>query len=621
MSTDLADLKTEAEAAGLRRQIAEDTAAAASLAPRTALVEEYGNLVINEAWGDRVNPRGYLNDDPTWGIDRNSWSAVQHRDRLDGRMLPILETDDDLRAIQVVARVIAQVSVNAKCATLNLLNWVMGTGFEYGVEPAEGFEPPPQLVAAVQQVVDDFLEDNDWVGDYEREMYRRSIRDGEYFLGLWHTGGGHVQARAIEPEFVRTPSATPPIDRSYTFGVDTRKLDLHHIFGYFVDWTGEGQPDYMPAEQVEHVKRNVDRNVKRGISDFFPIQEALTDVSKLGRNMVKGSSVAAAIAWIEEFAPGVSAAGASGLQSEHRTMTYQQTDQTGRQRTKSVRNYDPATVMYTEAGRQFKPGPLAQANAANFVAINQAALRIIGSNWCMPEYMISSDASNANYASTMVAESPFVKFAVFEQQFYASRFRRMLWKVIAVASAAGRFNRFGTSLGDLRRQLQLVIDPPKVAATDVAADTERRLKLKAAGVLSTETVANEEGADWEVEKGRGAVASEVPTGGDGAAGGGEDDVAAQVAAQAGTEQVIQTSPDLMLNGAQVTAAVAIVTAVAARTLPRDAGIAQLEVLFNLSNEQALRLMGTSGEGPPPAAITEGGNRLRAAARLLWEGYP
>ena len=39
----------------------------------------------------------------------------------------------------------------------------------------------------------------------------------------------------------------------------------------------------------------------------------------------------------------------------------------------------------------------------------QAELRAIGSALAMPEYMISGDSSNANYASTMVAEGPAVK--------------------------------------------------------------------------------------------------------------------------------------------------------------------------------------------------------------------
>ncbi len=61
---------------------------------------------------------------------------------------------------------------------------------------------------------------------------------------------------------------------------------------------------------------------------------------------------------------------------------------------------------------------------------------------------------------------------------------------------------------------------------------------------------------------------------------------------------IETTQETVLNGAQVTAATGIVQSVAAGTMPRDAGIGQLEVLFNLSNDQAERIMGSAGTSTP-----------------------
>ena len=45
-------------------------------------------------------------------------------------------------------------------------------------------------------------------------------------------------------------------------------------------------------------------------------------------------------------------------------------------------------------------------DASSFVAVLQAELRAIAARLVMPEFMFTSDASNANYASTMVAEGP-----------------------------------------------------------------------------------------------------------------------------------------------------------------------------------------------------------------------
>jgi len=75
-------------------------------------------------------------------------------------------------------------------------------------------------------------------------------------------------------------------------------------------------------------------------------------------------------------------------------------------------------------------------------------------------------------------------------------------------------------------------------------------------------------------------------------------------------QPIQTATDLVLNGAQITAATAIVTAVATGAIPRDAGIGQLTILFNLNPEQAESIMGSAGTSTPttpnpnPAADTK-----------------
>ncbi len=55
----------------------------------------------------------------------------------------------------------------------------------------------------------------------------------------------------------------------------------------------------------------------------------------------------------------------------------------------------------------------------------------------LPEFMLTSDASNANYASTMVAEGPAVKLFQSEQQFFAREFTRLWRWVMEVAIELG----------------------------------------------------------------------------------------------------------------------------------------------------------------------------------------
>lgn len=81
------------------------------------------------------------------------------------------------------------------------------------------------------------------------------------------------------------------------------------------------------------------------------------------------------------------------------------------------------------------------------------------------------------------------------------------------------------------------------------------------------------------------------------------------------EGQIETAESTVLNGAQVTAATAIVVAVAAGEIPRDAGIGQLEVLFNLTTEQAERIMGSAGTSTPTTPNPNPAEEARLEAQV------
>lgn len=88
-----------------------------------------------------------------------------------------------------------------------------------------------------------------------------------------------------------------------------------------------------------------------------------------------------------------------------------------------------------------------------------------------------------------------------------------------------------------------------------------------------------------------------PSAGAGAAesgGGGSAQPAAAPAPPSG--QTVEVSTASVLNGAQISAATAIVAQVAAGEIPRDSGLGQLIVLFNLTQQQAEQIMGSAGTG-------------------------
>ena len=62
----------------------------------------------------------------------------------------------------------------------------------------------------------------------------------------------------------------------------------------------------------------------------------------------------------------------------------------------------------------------------------------------------------------------------------------------------------------------------------------------------------------------------------------------------------EIEPSLVLNGAQIQAATAIVQQVATGQLPRDSAIGLLKVGFNMTDAQAMQVLGSVGHGFVPA---------------------
>jgi hypothetical protein len=118
----------------------------------------------------------------------------------------------------------------------------------------------------------------------------------------------------------------------------------------------------------------------------------------------------------------------------------------------------------------------------------------------MPEYMISGDASNANFASTMVSESPFVKSCEAKQAFYVEHFRRLLWRVVEYASKAGQLGNEFRNLAAIQQRVCLDVEPTQLVVRDPQQATGIRQTLHAAGILSRQTWSAQENLDWNQEQ-------------------------------------------------------------------------------------------------------------------------
>ena len=455
--------------------------------------------------GDWADPHGYLYDEPGWWIGRAGGNLSRHRDREGGKSYPFFETIEELQAIRGRARWQAETNEIAKGILATLANYVIGTGFVYTVSATDdAFSEAADLA---QGIVDEFIEENDWDGDLDRELYKRLHRDGEYFHRLHLKKGGRIVSRLIEPEYVTLPtdpraasSDLGAIDLDWTLGVASEWGDVQDHVGYHVLWDeGSGEWEAIPAEYLLHERIGVDRTIKRGLSTLYCMGPELDRVDRLLRNVGEGAAVQAAIALICEHVPGATGAGISALIGGKADQTFNITMPSGNVRTRQLHRYDPGTRLDIPSGQKYHPGPMAAPQGQNYIPVGQAVLRQIATPLSMPEYMVSGDASNANYASTLVAESPFTKMALFEQHAEMKRHSRLLWRVLSLRIE--EFERYGVrSIRHLKRLVTLGIEAPVIEVRDKLQEEQILDAQAAAGVLSKRTRSDKSGLDWEKEQ-------------------------------------------------------------------------------------------------------------------------
>lgn len=473
------------------------------------------SFVEAQAWGDIVDPRENLNDTPGWfGGIASAPPISRLEDRLNGDYLPIYQTEMELAQIWGIAHSLLAFEPRALGVVELLGNYIIGTGFTFSaqVEVSEAENVPAGLSKVVQKFIDEFLDQNDFHNDLDKEIHARSREDGEAPVALEPSRDGIPSIRLFEPNQITQPRRDRDLEEyvehvhhvdcsgptDWKYGVHTPHQKPYQVLGYHLVYGGTGDDwDYYPADRFELFKRNVKRNAKRGVSDFHWVWSEMGNEAKLRRNTVTGATIQAAIAFIREHAAGTTQAQAAGLVTSGRSGVRNESTYGGGTRQVSAVHYPPGKILDVSAGLQYKPGPMGAERNSSLLLPGEYILRCIGARWQTPEYMISNDASNGNFASTLVSESPFVKARESDQEWYAKRFLSLIWKAMKMGHAAGWFERNGVNLpwDVLMKLVDIKCDPPEVATRnrmDIA--NEQNLKIQN-GTLSVETAIAEDGRD------------------------------------------------------------------------------------------------------------------------------
>ncbi len=428
---------------------------------------------IADFWSGYVDPREDYFDE-----DGSRWLSLADVSKGGGGFASINESQ--LAEIRGQCRALAMHNEFAINGHENRISYVVGSGYSYATVARRGRSPSENLIHSVQDVIDEFLRINKW-SRRQQEILRRKDRDGECFLRFFTSPEGRLLVRFVEPEQVATPTERLN-DPATSFGVLSDRDDAETAIGYWIDGR------FVDSDEIQHRKSNVDATAKRGLPLFHPVRKNLRRAEKLLRNMSVVAEIQSAIAIIRKHRT----ATASGLeQFVARQADYTATSSGGQVRRFS--RFEPGTILDALSDTEYE-FPASGIDASRYVIVLQAELRAIASRLVMPEFMLTSDASNANYSSTMVAEGPAVKMFERLQREMIDEDLDVMRRAIRTAVRAGRLPQEAFEETEIRAV------PPTVASRDRLRDAQADQILLKCGVMSKETSAMRNGLDPEHER-------------------------------------------------------------------------------------------------------------------------
>lgn len=349
--------------------------------------------------------------------------------------------------------------------------YVVGPGLKVTPAPIPNATISPDVLQVADRLWRSFLQLNRAHFSF-REHARRAWRDGECFLRLFRQVEWPPTVRFVDPELIGSPNGAPDDD-----GLVSAPDDVETVLAYRrLDPSSGAEVEQIPAAELIHTRLGVDTNELRGVTLLAPVLDALCCFEKWLDTELQARKLQASIVLWRKV---------QGSPSQAAALADAAADSDGGSRRE---RYRPGTILTTSHGTdlQFLQP---HTNFGDAVPLGRLVLLSIAAGAGVPEFMLSSDASNANFASTMVAEGPAVKLFESEQQFFAAEFDR-LWRWIMSEAIAQGFLP-----ADFLDQVEPGWTFPQLVNRDRSKERLADVRLVEAGVLSRAEVARRDNVD------------------------------------------------------------------------------------------------------------------------------
>ncbi len=330
-----------------------------------------------------------------------------------------------------------------------------------------------------------------------KELLRRTIRDGESFLRFFEPS---IAAEMNEQEFTKIRFVEPKEinDRQgrFTYGIETDPDDIEDVINYHRlfpkrkttnDLQQTEEQEVIPADKMIHTKILVDSNVKRGISFLIGVAKYIRKYESWLDDRINLNKIRSIFNLIGKVEGG----------GDITNLTNEFSDVTGKTPTGGTAKKKmpkPGSVLF-QRGVEWEYKNL-NIRAQDTKDDGRNIQLMAASGIQFPEYIFRADASNSNMASTMIAESPFVRMIEKYQDIFQDVFKEIFWKVINFGVQSNQIKLTEEEM----EQLDCQVDFATLIHRDVKAETEAYTIHDNQGYASRQTISGKLGYDFEEEQ-------------------------------------------------------------------------------------------------------------------------
>lgn len=420
-------------------------------------------------------------------------------------------TEPELRQIRAVSRVFCEVNPYAAGVIRNRVAYGVGTGHVYRVTARKAGAIDDATLDDCRTILDNFRKRNKW-STRQKETVRRLDRDGERFLRLFiDEKKGELNVRFVEPLEIQNPPNKSSLDGCY-FGIQFAEVKVDadadsQSQGVNKVWDVETPAEYyvvnigtlgecislretVPASEMQHLKANVDITWPRGLPTLWTLQPHLENAVKTLKATGKIVEFRARIGMIRRHINAM-------RESVQKFVEQSRNADNDPRHVKTADQYPYAAIIDASDATEYQ-FPAGTVPVDGNIAAVQADLRAAASALGMPEFLLSADASNGSYSSTMVAEGPAVKNFEELQAELIDADVEILERQLVVAAKAGLISNAAgdppddDSTGTSTYILDLVkieVEPPLIKHEESLSEANADQIIFKLGVMSKATLA------------------------------------------------------------------------------------------------------------------------------------